>query len=72
MQTLKEFLEDYKGFNYENGEVVIVNQRAAKSYICRYTDGELRGSNILHDFTIEYEMPVWNWINSKNTMLITL
>lgn len=70
--TLKEFLESYEGFDYEGGEIVLVNQRTAKSYICRYRDRELKTFNPLHVFTNDLEMPVWNWTHTESTMLITL
>lgn len=69
-ETLKEFLEGYQGFDYENGEIVIVDQRCGKNYICKYTNNSLK--SMYHDFTAEYERSVWNWTHTKNTMLIVI
>lgn len=68
--TLREFLETYRGFDFENGEIVIVNQRTAKSYICEYKNNELK--HPYSDFKYEMEMNVYKWTHSANTMLIVL
>ena len=36
-QTVREFINDYQGFDFENGEIVIVDQRCGKQIIC-HTD----------------------------------
>ena len=70
--TLKEFLQDYTGFDFGNGEIVIVNQRTAKSYICKLDkDGNLYNA-MHHDFTVESDMRVYSFTHSDRTMLITL
>ena len=69
--TLREFLEDYKGFDYSNGEIVIVNQRTAKTYICRCENFLIKSTHF-HDFTNEYDMPVYHYEHTEKTMVIIL
>lgn len=69
---LREFLEDYKGFDFENGEIVLVNQRTGKQRICTYRNGELKTTNPFINFTVELEMSVWNWTHTEKTMLIVI
>lgn len=68
--TLRDFIETYEGFNWENGEIVIVNQRTAKSYIVKMENGVLH--HPYHDMSKELEMKVYNWTHTSKTMLITL
>lgn len=70
-QTLREFLSDYPGFDFLNGEIVIVDQRTGKNYICKLVGEKLRSSTF-HDFTNEYERSVWSWNHTENTMLIVI
>lgn len=70
-ETLKEFLEDYHGFDFENGEIVIVDQRTGKNFICKLVGKKLRSATF-HDFTAEYERSVWSWTHTQNTMLIVI
>lgn len=67
--TLKELLEDYKGFNYD-GEVVVVDTFAGKAYICRW-DGKAL-NHPYHSFGYEYDINVRNWNHSEKTMVITI
>ena len=35
IMTLKEFIETYEGFDWENGEVVLIDQRRGKNLYLR-------------------------------------
>lgn len=67
---LKDFIETYTGFNFNAGEVVVIDQRCGKSYICECKDGEL--IHPYHEFKKEMQKEVYNWTHSAKTMLITL
>lgn len=65
-ETLKEFMKDYDGFNWENGKLIIVTKdgnptifsgsyKAYKAILKKY----------LNDF-------VWDWAHDTDTMVITL
>lgn len=34
-QTVTDFINDYQGFNFQDGEIVIVDQRSGKQIICK-------------------------------------
>ena len=68
--TLKSFLEDYEGFDFEHGEIVIVDQRCCKQYICKYQNGKL--IHHYHEFKSEYDRELWSWTHTAQTMLIVL
>ena len=68
--TLKDFLETYTGFNFNTGEVVVIDQRRGKHYICEYKDGKL--VHPFHKFNVEMQKEVYDWTHSEKTMLITL
>lgn len=65
-QTLKEFMNDFEGFDFENGTIVIVRFGKGESYIIE------KGS--VWSFILDkYENEtVYNWNCSKNVMVITL
>ena len=68
--TLKMFLEDYEGFDFERGEIVIVDQRCGRQYICKYRNGKL--IHQYHDFSREIEREVWNWTHTAQTMVVVI
>lgn len=68
--SLKDFLETYTGFNFNTGEVVVIDQRRGKHYICEYKDGKL--IHPFHEFKGEMQKEVYDWTHSEKTMLITL
>ena len=68
--TVKMFLEDYEGFDFAHGEIVIVDQRCGKQYICKYQNGNLIHQT--HDLSRELEREVWSWTHTKHTMLIVI
>lgn len=62
-QTLKEFMRDYKGFDWENGKLVIVVESGQPFII---SDGyRVILKNHLDDY-------VGRMTHDKNTMVITL
>lgn len=65
-----ELIEDYRGFDWENGEVVLVDQRAAKSYICTVRGEKL--THTFHDLEYAHHREAWSWTHTKKTMLITI
>ena len=68
--TLKDFMESYEGFDWNSGEIVIVNQRTAKVWLCESKNGNL--SHVYHDLALDLNMEVYSWTHSKKTMVITL
>ena len=68
--TLKDFLESYTGFNFNTGEIVVIDQRKGKHYICEWKNGKL--DHPFHDFKDEMEKDVYDWTHTAKTMLITL
>lgn len=70
MEKLKEFLDCYKGFDYENGEVVIVDQRQAQNFICKYRDGDLISQSIILCYA--YSRDIYKWTHTEKTMLIII
>lgn len=77
--SLKEFIESYEGFNWENGEIVVVHQRVGKQYICKYhkfanPDVGFKLARIpgLYIDNKLMEMDVYSWTHTEKTMLIVL
>lgn len=70
-QTLEDFINTYEGFDWENGEVVIIDQRVGKSYLCHFENGVIKHPYHI-SFDVEFNKPVYNWTHSKKTMVITL
>lgn len=73
--TLKEFIETYEGFDWENGEVVVVNQRTGTQGVYRrkLTKEDGYGLNKQGLFMgTDLERIVWNWTHTAKTMLIIL
>lgn len=68
--TLMDFLATYTGFNFNAGEVVVIDQRRGKHYICECKDGKL--VHPFHEFKDEMQKEVYDWTHSAKTMLITL
>lgn len=68
--TLKMFLEDYEGFNFESGEIVLVDKNCDRQYICKYRDGKL--IHPYHSFKKEYDRKLWSWTHTKQTMLVVI
>ena len=69
--TLQMFIEDYEGFDWEHGEIVIVDQRKGNSYICTMKNGKL--FHPVHmDFSRELRKEVYHWTHTDKTMLIML
>lgn len=61
-ETLKEFIEDYKGFDFEKGKVILVY--GASPFIC--TDGWKDVINIYSDYYVK------NYKNDEDTIVIVL
>ena len=64
--TLKEFMEDYKGFDFENGTIVLIKLESGMSQIIE--------KNSCWTFLIEKysEFTVWHWTHTENVIAITL
>lgn len=60
---LIDFLKDYEGFNYKDGEIVLVNRDNLKSYICTW-DGEVL-KHPFHKFNSEIGLYVYSWGHSE-------
>ena len=72
-QTLRDFFEDYNGFDYENGEIVIVDQRRAKQFIANYHGGVFKYAFFSADDAAKMlDRPVWSWTHTAQTMLIVI
>ncbi len=68
---LKDFIETYEGFDWENGEVVIVDQRIGKNYLCKCKNHQLKHPIHL-DFDRECRLNVYSWTHTSKTMLIVI
>ena len=68
---LKDFIETYEGFDWENGEVVILDQRIGKNYLCKCKNRQLKHPIHL-DFEREYQLNVYSWTHTSKTMLIVI
>lgn len=64
--TLKMFMEDYEGFDWEKGTIVLIPKTATKTYIITK---DSQWKFILEKYIDE---PVWNWNHNENVMVITL
>ena len=64
--TLKMFMEDYDGFDFENGTIVIIKKSSTKIYIIS-KDSPWKFILEKHN-----DAPVWNWTHDENVMAITL
>ncbi len=71
IMTLKEFIETYEGFDWENGEVVLIDQRRGKNYICTCEDRRLKHPIHL-DFEREYNLNVYSQTHTCKTMMIVI
>ena len=71
---LRDFIEIYEGFKWQSGEIVIVDQRRAESYICTYENGKLIHPYmyVTDKFEQMLEREVYSWTHTTKTMLITL
>ena len=72
--TLRDFIETYEGFNWQSGEIVVVDQRRAKSYICTCENGKIDHPYMFVTDMFErmLEREVYSWTHTDKTMLITL
>lgn len=64
--TLKMFIEDYEGFDWEHGTVVLIKKSSTKSFII---GNDSPWKYMLHEYS---DSPVWNWNHDENVMVITL
>ncbi len=68
---LKDFIETYEGFDWNNCEIVVIDQRIGKSYLCKLKNGRL-----IHPYHLavskELEKSVYDWTHSEKTMVVTL
>lgn len=71
VMKLKDFIETYEGFDWENGEVVIVDQRIGKNYLCKCKNHQLKHPIHL-EFEREYRLNVYSWTHTSKTMLIVI
>lgn len=62
LETLKIFMEDYKGFDWRNGTVVLINEKVP--YIC-----EGCWKIMIEQFK---NREIARWTHSENIMVITL
>lgn len=67
---MKRFLEDYEDL-LKSRDIVIINKKDFKSYLCEYTNGELKDS-ALHDFSKLMDLETYDWTYSDRTMLLTV
>ena len=64
--TLRKFMEDYEGFDFENGTMVIIRKSDSRNYIItnespwKYLIDKFQDDNIL------------NWNHTENVIVITL
>lgn len=65
-QTLKEFMETYDGFDFNNGTVVLIKLESGMSYIIE--------KDSCWKFLIEEysDKAVWHWTHTHNIMCITI
>lgn len=71
IMTLKEFIETYEGFDWDNGEVVLIDQRRGKNYICTCENRRLK--HPFHpDFEREYNLNVYSQTHTCKTMMIVI
>lgn len=64
--TLREFMEDYKGFDFENGTMVIIRKSDSRNYI---TTNESPWKYLIDKFQ---DNNVLNWNHTENVIVITL
>lgn len=62
-EKLKEFMKDYKGFDWKKGELIIVTKDGNPTIISDCYKAILKKH--LNDF-------VWDWTHDKDTMVVTL
>lgn len=74
--TLYDYIseEAYKGFDWDNGEVVIVDQRNAQQFICRRRVHNQGDAGVVYSldtkgYTLQYSAKVWNWTHTKTQCL---
>ena len=65
-----EFIKTYCGFDWENGEIVVIDQRKGESYLCKCKNGEI--IHAFHDMSYLVTKDVYRWVHSDKTMVITL
>ena len=66
-ETLREFIRDYEGFDWKDGEVTIFNQRKGEYFIGKINAYEFE------KFCKKYgELTVYNWDHTARTMIIVL
>ncbi len=64
--TLKMFMEDYDGFDWDNGTIVLIKKTGSRNYIIS-KDSPWRC--LIDEYN---DSPVWNWNHDENVMVITL
>lgn len=62
--TLKMFMEDYEGFDWKNGTVIIIKKSTCKSFI---TEGCYK--TLINKYSNEH---VYGWNHNEKIMIITL
>ena len=67
--TVREFIEKYDGFDWENGEVVLVNHSNSSTYICKALNGGLNINGV--SMWID-EMWILDWKHTDSTMVISV
>jgi hypothetical protein len=72
--TLREFVKEYEGFDWENGEVAIFDQRRGTNRLCTVKNGELiwMCMPIMEDGELNTSKIVYDWTHSSKTMLIVI
>ena len=73
--TLRDFVKTYEEFEWESGEVVVVDQRYAVNFIFTCKDGELKNPLMRvcsEKFERMFDREVYSWLQSTKTMVITL
>ena len=65
-ETLKEFIKDYPGFDFDNGIIVLVKRSRGTSHII---ENGTCWTILLEKYSNEY---VWDWNHTETVMVITL
>lgn len=65
--TLKMFMEDYQGFDFENDIIILFDADKGRQYFC---DSESWKKMYITEETLNKR--IWDWTHNKNVMSIVL
>lgn len=66
-QTFKEFMEDYEGFDWKNGQIVFIQKNNGAHFIIWSFGGPWEVMAQAH-----FDKPVIQWKHTKEVMVVTL